>query len=86
MALRNYDAANALERIRGLSAFGLPEAKRVKLNGTASLYTFPDGSKLQVNSATSRGFAWHPEWTGGPQDVHLGPVQSVPLRINRQGL
>ena len=33
-------------------------------------------------SAYRRGDAWHPDWTGSESDVHLGPVQGVPVQVN----
>lgn len=83
--LRQYQAADVLHRIQNCSAFSIPEATRRKLNGTSTLYTFPDGSCLQVFSATSRADTWHPDWRGKHDDVHLGPIKGAPLRINKQG-
>lgn len=83
--MRNYLAANKLKEISKLSAFNIPEASRRKLNGHTTLYTFPDGSRLLVKSSTSRADCWHPDWKGRSDDIHLGPLKGVALRINSQG-
>ena len=84
--MRNYQAANKLREIARAVAFNIPEASRRKLNGHTALYTFPDGSRLLIKSATSRADCWHPAWKGTAADIHLGPMQGVPLRINAQGV
>lgn len=84
--LRKYQAARALDKVRLLSAFAIPEASRRKLNGTTTLYTFPDGSYLKIYAHSSRADCWHPAWKGTADDIHLGPMKGVPLRINAQGI
>lgn len=83
--MRNYQAANKLKEIAGAVAFNIPEATRRKLNGNSSVYTFADGSRLLIKSTSGRADCWHPDWKGVASDIHLGPMQNVPLRINRQG-
>ena len=83
--LRDYAAARELDRVASLSAFSVTGATRRKLNQHSTLYTFADGSTMQIDATASRGSAWHPDWRGTPADIHLGPVQNLPLRINRQG-
>jgi hypothetical protein len=82
--LRNYEAANMIETIKGCSAFSIPGAERRKLNQHSTLYTFADGSRLQVNATKGRADAWHPAWKGTAQDIHLGPIKGAALRINSQ--
>lgn len=85
--LRRYQAADVLRRVQNLPAFNVPEAvSRRKLNGTATLYTFADGSCLQINAATSRAHTWHKAWCGTADDVHLGPIHGASVSINRQGV
>ena len=82
--LRDYDAARSYAKIRESVAFKVPGyiAKK-KLNGTATLYDFPDGSCMLIKAATSCADCWHPDWKGRADDIHLGPIKGAPLRINR---
>lgn len=83
---RDYEAANALNRIRAAVAFSIPQAtRRVKLNQFATLYEFADGSRLRIRHAAQRGDAWHLKWQGVRADMHLRPIQGAPLRINARG-
>lgn len=82
--MRDYQAAHELERIRGLVAFNVQGAKeRRRVNQFATWYSFPDGSKLMIYPHRSAADCWHPGWCGTKDDSRLGPMQGVPLRINR---
>ena len=80
--MRHYQAADELHRIATLSAFTVRTAHRRKLNQHATLYTFSDGSKLEIFFSRGFGSAWHPCWTGSKDDIEFGPIQNLPLRIN----
>ena len=83
--MRNYDAANELARVANASAFCVAAMRRDKINQHATLYTFLDGSQMQVNHTRSWADAWHPAWRGTAADVHLGPLKGVALKINARG-
>ena len=83
--LRSYQAANELERIKNLPAFNLPNAQRQKINQHSTLYTFEDGSRLFIKHTLQRADCWHPGWRGRADDIHLGPVKGVAIRVNRTG-
>lgn len=83
--MRNYDAANELTRIANASAFCVAAVHRQKLNQHATIYTFQDGSRMQVNHTRGRADAWHPVWRGTADDTHLGPLKGVQLAINARG-
>lgn len=83
--MRNYDAANELRRVADATAFCVAAMRREKLNQHATLYTFLDGSQMQVNHSRGRADAWHPEWRGTAADTHLGPLKGVTLKINARG-
>lgn len=73
MSLRNYDAANAGRAISGKAFFNVPGyVARVKVNQHATLYDFPDGSRMMIRKSGTWK-AWHPKWRGTADDVHLGP-------------
>ncbi len=80
--LRVYDAANELARVANASAFCVAAMRREKLNQHATLYTFLDGSRMQVNHTRGTGDAWHPAWKATAADIHLGPLKGVALKIN----
>ena len=83
---RDYQAARELERVRTLPAFNVQGAtRRERVNQHATRYLFGDGSVMQIRTTAGRGDAWHPDWTGSESDVHLGPVQGVPVRVNTTG-
>lgn len=80
MNLRDYDAANELYRVSTLSAFNVNGAvSRCKLNQHAKLYVFADGSKMTLRLSSGTGDAWHPSWRGTREDIHLGPIQGLPM-------
>jgi len=83
--LRDYGAANELHRVANASAFCVVAMRRDKLNQHATLYTFLDGSQMQVNHTRGRADAWHPDWRGTAADTHLGPLKGVALNINARG-
>lgn len=84
--LRNYDAANAVEKYKNCVAFNVTEAvSKKRVNQHLTVYTMPDGSKFHVNVTTGRMSATHPHWKGSDHDIHLGPVQNVPCRVNCNG-
>lgn len=80
-----YEAATVLGEIADKVAFNIGTAtKRQKLNQHSTLYTFSDGSMLQINATKSRADAWFPGWQGTADDMHLRPIKGFALRINRQ--
>lgn len=83
--MRDYDAANELTRVANASAFCVAAMRRDKINQHATLYTFPDGSRMQVNHTRGRADAWCPDWRGTAADTHLGPLKGVALNINARG-
>lgn len=72
--IRTHQAALELERVASMSAFNVQGATGRRLNQHATLYSFPDGSRMLIRQTGRAGDAWHPAWTGGAHDVHLGPV------------
>ena len=85
--LRDYAAARELERIKDLSAFNVNGySERHKLNQHSTLYIFPDGSGLSIRNTSRKADAWHVDWKGNADDVHLGPIYNVPIRVNKTGV
>lgn len=85
-ALRDYMAARELDRIAPLSAFNVNGySKRRKLNQHAVRYEFPDRSVMVLYLSRRRADAWHFDWKGCADDVHLGPVKGAPINVNRSG-
>lgn len=81
--IRDYDAANALEKYKNMSAFNVTEAvSKKRVNQHLVIYTMPDGSKLYIYPTAGRMDASHPAWRGTKDDIHLGPIQGTPCRIN----
>lgn len=69
-------AHDELHRVKSLSAFNVPNAKRVKINQHLTRYSFDDGSRLDILATTSQGVAYN----------FLGNrIASHKLMINRQG-
>lgn len=66
-----------LNAIRDSSAFNIPQAKRRKLNQHSARYTFQDGSILVIHATRSIGMAYC------ARGYH---VQTLPLKINKQGV
>lgn len=84
--MRDYAAARELDRVATASAFNVSGAlSRQKLNQHATLYTFADGSCLEIRHTRGLGSAWHPDWYGVEGDQPLAPVRNVPLKINARG-
>lgn len=83
--LRDYMAARELHRIAPLVAFHVPADKKHKLNQHATVYEFEDGSRLLINHSRSRASCWHTAWKGSAADVHLGPIENYPVRVNARG-
>jgi len=82
--LRNYMAARELERVAPLSAFNVEGyTTRQKINQHATLYRFPDGSTLFLRTTKQCADAWHKDWKGRADDVHLGPIRGAPINVNR---
>lgn len=86
MSGRDYQAAHELARVARCSAFTVRGAiSREKINQHATLYRFADGSAMLIRHTRQRGCAWHPGWRGQAGDMHLGPVEGLPLCINARG-
>lgn len=82
--MRNYNAANELNRISNLSAFNVQGAtERRRYNQHYVRYTFADGSTLHIYPTRRRADAFHPAWTGSAHDVALGPVVGTSLKVTR---
>lgn len=81
--MRDYAAAREYERIKDASAFNIQGATCKRINQHLTLYIFADGSRLAIYPTRSQADAWHRDWLGSPDDIHLGPIRNAPLRINR---
>ena len=85
--LRDYAAARELERIAPLSAFNVNGyTKRRRLNQHATRYEFADRSAMVLYLSRRRADAWHYDWKGKADDIHLGPIKGVPIRVNKNGV
>jgi hypothetical protein len=84
--MRNYQAANELQRVAPLSAFNVAGyVRRDKVNQHSTIYEFPDGSRMQILHTRQIGNAWHPAWRGTASDIHLGPVKGLAIQAGARG-
>lgn len=82
--MRNYMAANELNRVCNLSAFNVQGAvKRHKINQHATRYVFPDDSVMLIRTSAQLGDAWSPHWQGRASDNQLRPIQGLPVCVNK---